>query len=300
MTVNGAAHLAHRSELPPVHVGFAVADDGYPLPFRVDGEGRPILVYNGLLSSRHHWGPFIDHFRRRAAVVTWDYRGHGGTAAPPTREALSMPGFAADGHRVLLRAARAPAVLCGLSMGVQAALEHVRAHPEDVRALVLLCGTSGHPIIPWSPVRRAVAGLMRAVGGGGRRVQLVLQLLAAGKLPAELAYMTGGADRTRTPPDLLPGLFRHVAAMDPAVIGEVVAAYLLHDAWDTLPGIRAPTLIVAADRDQLTPALLSERMHRAIPGSELVVVPQSTHLAQVEYPEQVNGVIDAFLSRHGL
>ena len=80
----------------------------------------------------------------------------------------------------------------------------------------------------------------------------------------------------------------------------MIAAYLEHDAHDVLPTITVPTLIVAGDRDQLTPVALAERMQREIPNSELVVFPGHSHLVQVEKPAEVHAAIDAFLAAHGL
>jgi 3-oxoadipate enol-lactonase len=65
-----------------------------------------------------------------------------------------------------------------------------------------------------------------------------------------------------------------------------------------LPTITVPTLILAGDRDQLTPVATARRMHRAIPGSRLVVFPGHTHLVQVEDPPGVHAAIDAFLADH--
>ena len=61
-----------------------------------------------------------------------------------------------------------------------------------------------------------------------------------------------------------------------------------------------PTLIIAGDRDQLTPVATAERMQRAIPGSELVVFPGHSHLVQVEKPAEVHAAIDAFLTARNL
>jgi pimeloyl-ACP methyl ester carboxylesterase len=186
---------------------------------------------------------------------------------------------------------------------VQVALEHYRRHPADVRALVLICGTYGHPLDRLSPaplVRRALALAARAFGRSGLAARAVLAPPARTPLGRELAYLTGGAHRELCPRDLLDDLFAHVAALDPRVVGAVVASYFEHSAEDILARIAVPTLIVAGDRDQLTPVAVAEKMHRLIRGSTLVVFPGHSHLVQVEKPREVHAVIDAFLAAHGL
>jgi pimeloyl-ACP methyl ester carboxylesterase len=189
-------------------------------------------------------------------------------------------------------------------MGVQAALEHTRSHPGEVRALVLLCGTYGHPLrrvsrSPW--LRRAAVAAVRAAGGrGARLVRALLWPLLRSPIAPELAYLTGGAHRTECPPGLLDELFAHVAGMDVDLAMAAIAGYLEHSAEDVLERVRVPTLIVAGDRDQLTPVSIAEEMRRRIAGSSLHVVRGHSHLAQVERPDEVHAVVDAFLARHAL
>ena len=277
----------------------ASSHDGEPLRYAVRGRGAPILVHNGLVSSVGHWRFFVPHFAERHAVVTWDYRGHGGRPAPRDLASCSVGRFAADGHAVLRAAGLAPAVVAGLSFGVQVALEHYRRHPDDVRALVLLCGTYGHPLdrVSSSPrVRRAVADAARVFGRTGRLGKAMLALGARTPLTREIAFRTGGAHRELCPREVLDDLFGHVAGMDPRVVGAVVASYLEHSAADVLTEIAVPTLLIAGDCDQLTPLPVAEKMHRLIRGSRLVVFPGHSHLVQVEKPRAVHAAVDAFLA----
>lgn len=285
----------------------AHAADGEPLPYRIDGGGDrpPMLTAHGLVSSSHHWQAFLPHYAAHRAVVSWEYRGHGGQPAPADRR-VSVAQFADDAHAVWCATALPPVVVVGLSFGVQVALELWRRHPEAVRALVLICGTPGHPLDRLSSSAALRAAAVAALHRLGRQRALtagalgVLRAPTGRRIARELAYLTGGAHRATCPTDVLDGLFAHVAELDPELFGNVVAAYLAHSAEDMLPTIRVPTLIIAGDRDQLTPVATAERMQRAIPGSRLVVFPGHTHLVQVERPREVHAAIDAFLLDHAL
>jgi len=286
----------------------AHAFDGEPLPFRVVGaSGRtPILTAHGLVSSVEHWRFFTPHFARERPVVSWDYRGHGGQPAPRDHASASVAAFADDAHAVWQQAALGPAIAAGLSFGVQVALELWRRHPDAVRALILICGTAGHPLdrVSSSPaLRRGATRLVRALGA---RRALAAPLLAplrtklGRKLACEIAYAAGGARRDSTPPEVLDELFGHASGIAPRVLAEVTASYLEHTAFDILPTITVPTLIVAGDRDELTPVSTSERMQRAIPGSELAVFAGCSHLCQVEQPVELHRTIERFLAKHAL
>ncbi|HEU0031961.1 MAG TPA: alpha/beta hydrolase [Kofleriaceae bacterium] len=285
----------------------AQSRDGEPLAYQLAGPaGRtPLLTVHGLVSSIQHWCFFTPHFAAQRPVVSWEYRGHGGQPAPRDHRSASVAQFADDAHSVWAAAGVGPSVIVGLSFGVQVALELWRRHPEAVRALVLICGTAGHPLdrVSSSPtLRRAAAAIVRRLGDSGIATPLLafLRSSAGRRFASELAYLSGGAHREACPRDVLDDLFGHVGNLPPPLLAEVTASYLEHDAFDVLPTITVPTLILAGDRDQLTPVSIAERMHAAIPGSELVVFPGHTHLVQVEQPAAVHAAIESFLADHGL
>lgn len=283
--------------------------DGEPLAYQVHGgaaEKPPILTVHGLVSSIHHWQFFTPHFARERQVLSWEYRGHGGHPAPQDCASATVDQFAEDAITVWDASALPPAVVVGLSFGVQVALEVWRMAPETVRALVLICGTAGHPLDRLSSsalLRRTLAGAVRTIAS--QRV-LTAPLLAFLRTPTgtriarEIAYATGGAHRDACPAEVLEGLFAHVGALDPRLLAAITAGYLEHTGWDVLPTITVPTLIIAGDKDQLTPVETAERMHAAVPGSELVVFPGHSHLVQVEKPREVHAAIDTFLRKHAL
>ncbi len=274
------------------------------LPYRVHGTGErvPILTLHGLASSIHHWRFFTPHFAAQRPVVSWDYRGHAGQPAGH----VDVASCAQDASEVMRAARIAPAIAVGLSFGVQVALELWRLDRTAVRALVLICGTAGHPLDRISTSPRLRRGMIRLARGLAARRDTAARLLGLFGTPRgmriarELAYATGGAHRDACPPEILDGLFGHIAGLDPAVMAEMIAGYLEHSAADVLPTIDVPTLIIAGDRDQLAPVATAEAMHRAIPRSELVVFAGHTHLVQVEQPREVHAAIEEFLVRHAM
>ncbi len=284
--------------------GTTWAQDGEPLAWLAHGprDAPTLHLFHGLISSRSHWPLFVEHFKQTKRLIDWDYRGHGGQPPPRDMKSLNIEQFADDSHRVLHDAGSVPAVLVGLSFGVQVALEHYRRHPSDARALVLICGTAGHPL---DRVTRAswVRGFAKRVAlgfGQGAVVGRTKRALGP-RLPAPLlrhgAYLTGGARRGDCPPEVLDAVFDHALDLDARVVGHVAASYFDHSADDVLPDVKVPTLILAGDRDQLTPVAAAERMRDRIPGAELVIFPGHSHLVLVEKPGEVHALIEKFLAR---
>jgi proline-specific peptidase len=63
---------------------------------------------------------------------------------------------------------------------------------------------------------------------------------------------------------------------------------------DKLHTIKIPTLITCGDHDECAPSL-SKLMHEKIPGSELVIYPQSGHMTFVDQPGMFMKSIEDFL-----
>ena len=69
--------------------------------------------------------------------------------------------------------------------------------------------------------------------------------------------------------------------------------------WDVTPRlgrIEVPTLVFSGRHDEVTP-VCTEAAHRAIPGSEYVVMEESSHTAQAEQPEETLALVRDFLAR---
>ena len=94
-------------------------------------------------------------------------------------------------------------------------------------------------------------------------------------------------------------------AAEAALIAEVGPETLLadytacrgFDISDRLAEVKVPALIVAGERDGLTPPSLAEKLVRGIPQALLVMIPDSGHWAMKEHPATVDLLVAGFLAR---
>lgn len=68
-----------------------------------------------------------------------------------------------------------------------------------------------------------------------------------------------------------------------------------HNLGDNLHNITAPTLLIWGKEDQITPAFVGEKFHELIKNSKLFFFDQCGHAPMMEYPEQFNQHLEAFL-----
>jgi len=275
--------------------------DGTDLAYHVVGEGPSILLANGLGGSWKAWKHQIGYLSDRYRFVSWDYRGLYRSGPPVDRNALRIEDQVRDALAILDAEGIERTAVFGWSMGVQLSLELFRAAPERLAAMVLINGVAGRPyesvlgmpvlqhVVP--PVLRGARTLPNLVQGLTRRVVRWPETvtwakrigLASHTLDEDLwAELAGSFE------DLDMDLYVHMLEL----LGE-------HDAWDVLGQVDIPTLVVAGDRDAMTPRKAAEAMVRRIDGAELMVVPGGTHYVAVEYPELVNLRVEKFFRERG-
>ena len=87
----------------------------------------------------------------------------------------------------------------------------------------------------------------------------------------------------------------HLAKMHPLYFVRTLDSAKDHSAWDHLPHVDVPTLIIGGEGDKFTPVWLSQRMAEFIPNAQYVYVPGGTHTAPLERPGLVNAAIEKFI-----
>ncbi|MEU0697477.1 alpha/beta hydrolase [Streptomyces niveus] len=316
--------------------GTAVADDGTELYFEVDdvdpetGVGAPrrrrlfgrkapapvtVVFSHGYCLSQDSW-----HFQRAALrglvrTVFWDQRSHGRSARGAAQQGpdgvpVSIDQLGRDLRAVIDEAApEGPIVLVGHSMGGMTMMALAGHCPELVRDRVVgaaFVGSSsgklgevsfGLPVAGVNAVRRVLPGVLKALGSQ-------TELVERGR---------------RATADLFAGLIKRYSFsskdVDPAVarfaerliegtpidvVAEFYPAFTEHDKSDALPVfMEIPVLVLAGDRDLVTPSSHSEAIADLLPDSELVIVPDAGHLVMLEHPEAVTDRLADLLVRVG-
>lgn len=172
--------------------------------------------------------------------------------------------------------------LGGLSLGGIVAMAIGRCAPERVAGLCLL-DTNARP--PTDQQRQAWDAQVAALESGGTARELQVPLLP----------VLVGADAQ-------PQLAEAVLAMADET-GEATLAAQLRlqgtrvDERPALTRLRVPTVVATGAHDALCPLDRHEEIHRLVPGSELVVVPDAGHLAPMQRPGAVAAAMMRWLDR---
>jgi 2-succinyl-6-hydroxy-2,4-cyclohexadiene-1-carboxylate synthase len=238
------------------------------------GAGERVVLVHGFTQTLASMAPLAAPLRHRHQVVRVDLPGHGGSAAARVGFAEAAATLGETGGH---------AAYVGYSLGGRLCLRLGLDRPDLVRALVLIGASPGLD----DPAERAArlasddalaAGLER--GGVERFLDRWLAQPLFATLPPERA---GRAERlANTAQGLAWSLRLHgTGAQEPL--------------WDRLATLRPPVLLVAGAADAKF-AGLAERMAATIgPSAAVALVPGAGHAAHLERPQQVAGLVDAFL-----
>jgi pimeloyl-ACP methyl ester carboxylesterase len=282
------------------HQDYVQRPDGARIYFQVWGNGpRTVVLNDGVGCAGFAWMHLLPRLAASFRVVHWHYRGHGVSTIPPGPFMVDIGLTVADLVSVLDATGTEEAAIVGHSMGVQVALELHRQHRHRVTQLALLCGSPGRPLetfhdSTWLAAVFPYAQLaVERFPGLTRRVN---ELALGNPLTIPLAVKFELRSKLIKPEDMV-AYFEHLRHIDPVVFVRTVAALAAHSATDHLEEVDVPTLVVGGDKDRFTPAKLSGRLARAIPGAELLMVPGGTHCTPVEAPDMIWERLSPFLAR---
>lgn len=244
------------------------------------GEGFPLVLVHGLGYARWGWEPVMDLLAERYQVILFDNRGIGESEAPPGP--YSAAEMAEDTRRVLDEAGVERAHVLGTSLGGMIAQELALAGPERVEKLVLVCTTPGGPAAAPMPEQT---------------VRLMAHAPALEPLVA-LRRFVENALAPDPPEGLVERILDHrvETAQPMSAWLSQAAAGAAFDAWDRLPELAIPTLVVHGTADAVVDPANAELLIERIPDARLELFSGCGHLLFWEQPERFAAVVGEFLA----
>ncbi len=250
-----------------------MSDQG--LAAEVWGRGERLVLAHGFTQNSRCWGPFGHDLAADHQVVAVDLPGHGRT--DPAHDTADLP---TAGR--LLADAGGDAVYVGYSMGGRTALHAALAHPERVRALVLIGATAGMDDPAARAARRQADDALAAeLAAGGLPAFLERWLanpLFAGLPPAAAAVEQRRANR----PDGLAASLRHTGTGTQEPL------------WGDLERLTMPVLVLAGADDAKFTAEAS-RLVEHLPRARMRTLP-GTHAVHLAQPTASAAAVRSFLA----
>jgi pimeloyl-ACP methyl ester carboxylesterase len=248
------------------------------------GTPQVVFLHTGI-SDHRSWGGVLDLLSPDMDVAAYDRRGFGTTTYDDEQHDQVV-----DLVAVLNALEMDQVVLVGNSRGGQIALDATLAHPDRVRALVLVApAVTGAPPVAESAVDATEAAIWENLQAAD----------AAGAIEAlNLGEVRLWLDGPHAPEGRVGGPLRQLALdMNRIALHADSPGYEPEppDAWSRLAEIPCPVLVVAGDLDL---GHIRERCRWVadqIPGARLAVMEGAAHLPAFEQPAAFAALLRDFL-----
>jgi len=248
------------------------------LEYDVVGEGPLVVLVHGTNLDRRLWKGDVEWLKAEARVLSYDLRGHGGSAFP--EEPYSNE---ADLIELLAELGDGKAVLVGLSAGAQVALDVALEMPELVDRLVLVSPSLfGYQVEEAPPFFTELGkALQEQDYEAANEVLLASPIMAVPESQAALMRtMVEENERLWTIP--------HTLVERPEI-----------PALERLEEVAVPTLVLVGENDLAAVQAQGELLEERLPDAQLVVVEGGGHLLNLTSPEIFRAEVGGFLGMSG-
>ena len=285
------------------HTGTVSGHDGTPIYYECRGEGPPLVLCYGIACVMNHWVHQINYFSDRYRLITFDYRGHHRTPAPQDPSQITLTTLTQDLGCILDHLQIPQAGLWGHSFGAQVIAHFYERMPERVRHLVFINGFVKNPIAGMFGTD-VVGHLFRYFKEAYRRhpfaTRALWRTLVSNPAAVTITGLAGGFNLELTRLKDVEIYTRGLAGLELSAFIPLFESMMNYDGSEVLARAQVPALIIAGERDHVTPLRHQYQMHKDLRGSELTVVPYGSHCTLLDLPEYVNLRIEKFLQQHPL
>jgi len=240
--------------------------------------GLPVVLSHALGLDHTMWDGLAAELGTDHPVLRYDHRGHGGSALPPGP--TTMDDLVDDAARLIREWGRGPVLFIGLSMGGMVGQGLAIRHPELVRGLVLANTTAQYPAAAAPGWAERIAAVR--AGGMAAVVERVVE-----------RYLH--ADFRAAEPAFTAALRQQLLRCDPRGYVACCEAVAAVDWLTRLNDIHSPTLVLAGARDVGATPAMAEAIAERIPGAQIDIFAEASHLSVAEQPAQFSARVQEFI-----
>lgn len=264
--------------------------------YEVQGSGEDTIVFvNGGSCSYRYWYkqlPLAEKYR----LVFADLRGHGNSQAPSW--GYSNERFADDVYDLIHHLDLQNVWLCGWSCGASYAMEFFKLHGDDEGRIkgIIYDEMSVKPMLGKDGVNYSMYGTTTYEGA----VDYLYSLLEGGMAAA----FRLNEDESKPAPKMYKyeeqcgeymQLMASVDPSNPAVVCLINVALLALDHRDVLPKVNIPFLVIEGGAHAVYCKESFDYIVEHVPNCKRVVFEGATHSLHMEFWEEFNRTVDAFI-----
>ena len=281
--------------------GSFVAFDGTPIYYEIRGQGEPLVFIYGIACLMNHWHLQVEEFSKTHQVILFDIRGHHKSTPVLNTNNFKFEHLAFDIKGLLSHLGLKQAHFVGHSFGVPYMIKTYEQFPELFKSMTFINGFARNPLKKLFGVE-FIEPLFNFLREQHRKSPDLWNALWRGMIDNPIAFqlaaLAGGFNIRLTQFKDIEMYGRGVSRLELIYFFELFEQLLQFEGSSVLPNIDCPTLIIAGDKDNLTPISFQREMHKAIRNSEFLLIPYGSHCSQLDFPDFVNLKLREFVLKN--
>lgn len=248
--------------------------------YEVHGQGRPLIILNGIMMSTASWQAFVESFSQHHQLILLDLVDQGKSSKMNVAYDQSLQVKAV--HAVVEELNLQDIALFGISYGGEVAMHYAIAHPSKVGRLMLFNTTA------------KTNSWLREIGYAWNRAAENPEAYYSTTIP--VIYSAGFFEKNiewmNRRKEFLMGVFSNQEFIQAMIRLTNSAEH--HDVEEKLSKLTMPVLVVGCEHDYITPFEEQKKIGALIQNSELVMIPDSGHASMYEKPRLFTSLVLGF------
>lgn len=251
--------------------------NGIEIHYEIYGEGRPLLMLNGIMMTTKSWSRFVEPISQHFQLILVDFidQGLSGQAQSGYTQAIQVELVKALLEHLELE----NVILFGISYGGEVGLRFASTYPSKVNRLIVAntCAETNY----W----------LKEIGRSW--IESMHSPLAFYLATIPIIYSPYFFNEQRewmeNRKDILLDIFKQETYL--CRMKRLIESAEGYDVKDKLDCITAPTLVIGAEYDSITPLLQQTYLYKQIIQSSFVVIPECGHASMYEKPTEFLSIL---------
>lgn len=246
------------------------------------GGSETVIFLHGIGGNKDNWFDQLNFFAAAGyRAVAWDVRGYG--ESDDYEGDFLFEEVSADLLRLMEDLEIEQAHFVGLSMGGRILMDFAWRYSQRPKSLTI-CGA-------FPSFGKAFTDEQRA-----EYLRLRREPVLAGRSFEQLApRLIESLAGPNVNPEVYEALHASICRLRPQSYLKALEAAVYFDRTEEIRSITAPTLLLYAENDRLTPPQMGREVHAMMPNATLQILPHSGHLMNLEASQAFNEAVHAFI-----
>jgi len=272
-----------------ITTGFADINDT-SIYYEIKGQGTPIILMHGFACDTRNWDNQFELFSKDYKVIRFDFRGFGKSKLPDTTKPYS---HTEDLIALMDYLKIDKAIILGHSLGGKTAFQITYDYPGRVLALILPEGGPWHKEIWTEPLTHDFINMFVDVNKIAKEEGIEKGKEAYLNMMINDAALNNSLSKEMTSKMVMDYSGWHWQHKDSEIQTPSISR---HD----FSKIAVPTLLMQGELSIDFYAYAMGVNHQYIPNSKLVTISNSSHMLNLENPEQFNNEVLTFLKENNI